>query len=147
MKNFEKFEKEILEIVRDRSTIAVVNNKPARCSTLTCDECAFSRGCCTRERYEWLYREYVEAPKLTKQERRFCELFEGKEVWLAKDNFSPNSTPIVYKNKPTRVTFSWQGNTVSTTDLRRFLDAPFSFIKWEDEPWHISDLLKLEVEE
>ena len=100
---------------------------------------------CGDRKMMWAVQEHVEKPKLTKQERKFCELLEGKDVWFATDK--TDNMPYIYKEEPERHTSVWHGNTTPTSKFRQFCDAKFSFIKWEDKPWHINDLLALEVED
>lgn len=148
MKNFEKFETEIMHIVEYGHTFAVVNGKPVNCMTATCNSCELQTNDCFKDRYRWMFSEYKERPKLTKQERKFCELFEGKDVWFATEKDSIHKIPVVYKEKPVKKASTWSGSSITTQSFRLFIDAKFDFIKWEDkEPWHISELLKLEVEE
>ena len=150
MKNFEKFEKEIMEIVREGYNIAIQNGLPIRCQDILCAECdCHGTGrTCKDEKRKWMESEYKERPKLTKQERKFCELFEGKDVWFATDNDDSNTMPVVYTSKPVKGIRSWSGRYIKSKSLRQFIDAKFDFIKWEDEePWYISELLKLEVKE
>ena len=100
---------------------------------------------CGDRKIMWAVQEHVEKPKLTKQERKFCELLEGKDVWFATDK--TDNMPYIYKEEPERHTSVWHGNTAPTSKFRQFCDAKFSFIKWEDKPWHINDLLALEVDD
>lgn len=147
MKNFEKFEKEIMRIASCGSSVAVVKGVPQHCNKTDCKDCDF-HGCrnCIHRRYQWFYEEYKERPKLTKQERKFLELFEGKDVWFATNN--NNSIPIIYTEKPVKGINGWNGESIITQMFRMFIDAKFDFIKWENkEPWSIEELLALEVEE
>lgn len=152
MKNFEKFEKEIMEITRKGYAVALSNNKLIDCGSIICPDCDWSSNnnkdsfCCSARKILWLYKEYIERPKLSKQERKFCELFEGKDVWFATDKDCQSC--IVYTEKPIKRDFQWTGHHIQTINIRDFISAKFDFIKWEDEePWNIEDLLKLEVEE
>lgn len=150
MKNFEKFETEIMEIVREGYNIAIQNGLPIRCQDILCVKCdCHGTGrTCKDEKRKWMESEYKERPKLTKQERKFCELFEGKDIWFATDKDSISKIPVVYTEKPVKNAFAWSGDNIITQNFRLFIDAKFDFIKWEDEePWSIEDLLKLEVEE
>ena len=146
MRNFEKFEKEILEISLLDCNFALVGGKPLRCGDAECKECAFNNEICNVGRIKWLYQEYVEKPKLTKQERKFCELFEDEDLWFARQR---NMTmPTIFMHKPYKTTTCWHGDTIQSCELRKYCNARLDFIKWEDEePWSVEDLLKLEVEE
>lgn len=147
MKNFEKFEKEIMEIIKSGHTFAVVNGKPVNCMTATCNSCELQTNACFKDRYRWMFSEYKERPKLTKQERKFCELFGCKDVWFARDR---TGDLFMYVSE-----FPYRSNDGecwytegSMMGMDIFDAVLFSFIEWEDEePWHISELLKLEVKE
>ena len=149
MKNFEKFETEIMRITSCGSSVAVVKGVPQHCNKTDCKDCDF-HGCrnCVHRRFQWFYEEYKERPKLTKKERKFLELLEGKDVWFATEKDSIHKIPVVYTEKPVKNASTWSGSNIITQSFRLFIDVKFDFIKWEDkEPWHISELLKLEVEE
>lgn len=66
MKNFEKYQEEILSILNKTSKIALKDNKPVPCNhDMYCDECglSLSGGSCITNIIKWLYKEY-EAPKI-----------------------------------------------------------------------------------
>ena len=152
MKNFEKFETEIMHIVEDGHTFAVVNGKPVNCMTATCNSCELPTNACFKDRYRWMFSEYKERHKLTKQERKFCELFEGKDVWVARDKsgnlYLYDKKPYKECNECNEIWFAnIRGNTMDGI-VFKLAEIKFYFIKWEDEePWSIEELLKLEVEE
>ena len=153
MNNFE-FHKDAIESLyrvnasfglSERGVIAI-------CSNIGCTKCMFSLShnphteglSCGDRKMLWALKEYVEKPKLTKQERKFCELFEGKELWFAKDK--TNKYVTTYKTMPEKRDKWWYGNSVPSVDLRSVCGVKFDFIKFEDEkPWSVAELLKLEV--
>ena len=149
MKNFEKFETEIMEIASCGSSVAVVKGVPQHCNKTDCKDCDF-HGCkkCMHRRYQWFYEEYKERPKLNKYERALCEALQ--KGWIARDK--ADDFWYLYDNKPKKYEYVWKsiGRTI-TQQIRMVSASPeikFDFIKWEDEePWSIEDLLKLEVEE
>lgn len=154
MKNFEKWEKEVLDIVKKDESFGVKNGCPVDCGSMSggisCDECDLSykrnnnNFNCLVKRIEWLYSEYVEKPKLTKQERKFCELFEGKGYYIARDKDGECYGYIDTPEKNKR--HEWCGNWFSINGVLEYADIKFDFIKYEDEKsWAIDDLLKLEV--
>lgn len=158
MTNYEFYKEEIEMRYRECTPFALTKqNCIASCKIIDCEECVFScynnpetRGLrCGDRKMMWAVQEHVEKPKLTKKERKFCELFEGKNIWLAKGNRDGERdlVPYIFTSKPERKTSSWYGYMLSTASMRKFCDINFSFIKWEDEPWHINDLLALEVED
>lgn len=150
MKNFEKWEMEILDILKTSTAFAVVGGKPVNCDNVLCIECDFSYPQteneiqCSVKRIIWLYEEYIECPKLTKQERKFCELFEGKGYYIARDE---NGGCFGYTAKPDKnKERTWHGDWFSINGVLEYANIEFDFVKWEDEePWAIDDLLKLEV--
>lgn len=156
MKNFEKWEKEILDILKTSTAFAAVGDKPVNCNDVPCIKCDFSypqtKGevPCSVKRTKWLYEECIDRPKLTKHERKFCELFEGKGYYIARDK---DDDLFGYTSKPIKNAISqWVGNNYGKEDwfningVLKYADIKFDFIKWEDkEPWSIDDLLNLDV--
>ena len=119
----------------------------ASCLEKTCDLCIFGEGSksCTDEKIKWLYEEHKEQQKLTKDERKLCEII-ASDTYIARDK---SGSLFVYDKKPykkdDRIGWCTKDYCVSISDFI-FADCNFSFIKWEDEePWKVSDLLKLEV--
>lgn len=147
MTNFEYYKEQILETVNKHSTnFAVVDGKPISCAVTPCPDCQIKGGICAVERIKWLYEEHIEQPKLTKKERQFCELVETG--WIARDNYDNRDCLKWYKDKPYKQNDVWVLNgTYFAIDLKETIHIKFSFIKWEDEPWSVEELLKLEVEE
>ena len=148
MNNFEKYEKTIMALVRNGENIAVVDGKPVSCFETHCNQCeihVLGRQC-KHVRKEWFDTEYVEKPKLTKQERKFCELFTYKNLYIARDNVDCYETLHCYEGKPQKHGNQWEGRWFSIEPMMRRCRIEFSFIKGTDEePWAVSDLLKLEV--
>ena len=154
MTNYEFYKEEIEMRYRECTSFALTKqNCIASCKIINCEECLFSRFnntetrglSCGDRKMMWAIQEHVEKPKLTKQERKFCELLKGKDVWFAagaKDRFA-----YAFMTKPQRMEAAWCGDILATSRFREYCDAALSFIKWEDEPWHIDDLLALEVDD
>lgn len=160
MKNFEKWEKEILEIMLKRDNVfAVVDNKPVICDFQYCDARKPRKECmlfpsmdkpyhtCAKGRIVWLYEEYVEKPKLNKSERLFCEAI--KTGWLARDK--NNKLYLYTTSVPSKCGTEWRstGESINCIMLENCNpDLTFEFIKWQDDMcWKIGDLLELDVEE
>lgn len=81
-------------------------------------------------------------PKLTKREKEFCEFM--KCGWIARDK---EKNLYWYNSKPYKNETTWNNNN-SEYICMDLLNTPFAFIQWEyDEPWDVSELRKLEVEE
>lgn len=143
MLNIEKFLDEFVELAYKGDGIALLNGSPVPCMKLNCNECdCFNTGISCKEYIcQWARSEYVEKPKLTQKERRFCELAEGG--WIAR-NF--NGDICWHSRKPckgNKVWFSW----CNSVDIVKFnSNLKFDCVTWEDEkPWAVEDLLKLEV--
>lgn len=89
MKNFEKWEKEVKQIVIQNKPIAVVNNKPCVCDP-QCSQCRFNknngdmRGCIVKG-FEWLYEEYKEPIKLSQLEFELLKYFSESFRYVGKD--------------------------------------------------------------
>lgn len=61
MTNYEKYQKEIIEIVKSGRTIAIKDGMPVECSSLSCPNCDFYKEThCRKKAGEWLESEYVE---------------------------------------------------------------------------------------
>ena len=146
MTNFEYYKDEILKMCREGDGVRVFAlTNPNKLYKHNGNPCCS----CSCELLEWLYSEHKERPKLTKQERKFCELFEGKDVWLVRNKAG---NLYIYTIKPVKMCDGWftSGHVCTTRYYSIFdvLGTKFDFIKWEDkEPWSVEKLLKLEVEE
>lgn len=149
MKNFEKWEKELLSIAEDCKSFGVKFGKPKKCSEISCSQCDLSfhktgiDGGCDPKKVKWLYSEYVEKPELTKQEAVLVKLLQ-ENMYLARDR---NGAMFCYDEKPKKYGDSWCGNG-SRLFTESFKNVSFSFIREEDEePWGIKSLLSLGVME
>ena len=97
MKNFEKWEKEVKQIVIQNKPIAVVNNKPCVCDP-QCSQCRFNenngdmRGCIVKG-FEWLYEEYKEPIKLSRLEFELLKYFSKKYDYICKEEI------VYFENK------------------------------------------------
>lgn len=150
MTNFEFYKDEIMKIIAHDDGIAIskTSGKPIPCESVCyCEnECELDgRDCDGVDLFKWLYAEYVEKPKLTLRERKFCELALTGYITRDEDGL------FYFSNRPKKreAPFGWEwvmelGHCVSLAKL--FPDVKFDFIKSTDEePWNIEDLLKLEV--
>ena len=155
MTNYEFYKEEIEMRYRECTPFALTKQDCiASCRIIDCEECVFSgynnpetRGLhCGDRKMLWAVQEHVKKQKLTKQERKFCELLDEEDIWFARQR---NMTmPTIFIHKPHKTITCWHGDTIQSCELRKYCNARFDFIKWEDEePWSIEDLLKLEVEE
>ena len=139
--NFEFYKDEIMEIVEQKKGIAVVNNRPIICDKTLCNICELKCAFCEWRFIQWLLKEYIEPPKLTKRERAFCEAVQTGTIARDKDE------KIYWCNgSQDKLTSTWDSGGSDSVDITDF--HLFSFIKWEDEKhWAVEDLLKLEVME
>lgn len=138
--NFEFYNGEIMEIVEQKKGIAVVNNRPIICDNTLCNICELKCDFCEWRFIQWLLKDHIELPKLTKRERAFCEAVQAG--WITRDK---NGRIHWRDNEPEKTEGCWYGKTIAIP-LNVLIRDCFSFVKWEDEkPWSVEDLLKLEV--
>ena len=145
MTNFEYYAEQIKAVNYD---FAVSKDSEIMwCGTFKCDKCKFNtKGKCRSNKIKWLYEEHIEQPKLTKNEHKLCEIL--KDGYIARDKSGSLYSNIEKPFKSDSKSYwnihgeYWYINNLILNDCN------FSFIKWEDdEPWAVSDLLKLEVTE
>ena len=148
MKNREKFAKEILDIACKGNHFGVTKaGEIISCAETDCERCLFNDDIdCDISLEQWSESEYVEKPTITSREKNFLDLLLPKWKYIARDN---NNELYIYNEKPERRDCDWYSNDgilfrIST----RFFGNMFGFIKWYDEePWSIEDLKKLEVKD
>jgi hypothetical protein len=155
MTNYEFYKDEIEMRYREGKGFALTKSgKIIMCRSNQCGDCCFSRHVsrdstdlsCGDRKMMWAVQEYTERPKLTKHERKFCELLEGKDAWIARD--MGDKTVTVYKCRPDKRSDFWAGRTFTCSTFIFEMKLKFDFIQWEDgSPWSVDELLKLEVEE
>ena len=154
-----KLEKYYEELKNIKGEIAIINDKPVKCTPLIqnnikrykCIKNKMGENCvsdsdCSNERFiEWLMEEYIEKhATLNKKERLFCELVETG--YIARDG---NNDLYFYDHKPIKSGYQWvipddKGVALEVNYYTEKMN--FDFIKWEDEsPWKVEDILKLEV--
>lgn len=149
MKNKEKFADKIIDFACTRDNIAVsIKGEVVGCSSLICENCKFGKKEeCETAIKEWLEKEYIEPPMISKKDRAFLDYLKENNKYISRDK---NGNLFVYETKPRKAGTNWimKGSLVcdSCLYLNRHLDAGFPMVKWEDEePWKIEDLKKLEV--
>lgn len=147
--NMEHFRGEIEKIYEDNGGFALKNNKIVPCGNLTCLECSFNYGSCTKATVLWLMSEYKPEPVLTAREKHFVEAINNG--FIARDK---NNNLCWYSVKPLRRIDVpiWKNNrrsfSISISRTEIFANDMFPFITWEDEePWSVEDLRKLKVQE
>ena len=129
MTNFEYYKEQIQEIGLNFGIAR--SGKLLKCFSFHCVDCAFNDEGCGKHKLKWLYSEHKEQPKLTKNERRLCEIL--RDGYVKRDK----KTPLWSANK----------NMWWVLPVEALIDCNFPFIKEDEEMWRVEDLLKLEVEE
>lgn len=143
--NFEFYKTKLLSSIFEGDFCIKKDGTIGICSETLCPECVlyeFAKNgtCNVEEALKWANAEHIEAPKLTKRERAFCEAV--KEGWIARDEggtlyWFPQNESVE------KMASIWSASEYSNIS---FMILEFSFVKWEDEkPWSVEDLLKLEV--
>lgn len=141
MTNFEYWKDEILRIINNDESLALRKEKPIACYQIKCENCEFfDASHCNRNRFNWLYSEHKELPKLTKRERAMCEVLEYG--WIAADI---DGAVYWYETVPHQFDtyYECEGECTGLSQI----GLRFSFIKFYTGPWKVSDLLQLEVME
>lgn len=142
MTNFEYWKDRILEIVISGDRLALKNGNPIECYHVSCENCNFysdKTNSCNKKRFEWLYSEHEEKPKLTKRERMMCEVLGYG--WIATDI---DGTAYWYETLPKQYD-TYYDCAGECTGLSQ-IGLSFSFIKFYTGPWKVADLLQLEVD-
>lgn len=150
MKNKEKYEKEIVEIVCNCEYIAVdkETESPVICNGFDCDKCMFCVNGNCRSRYflkEWAESEYVEKMVISKIDKAFLEYIREERKYIARDE---DGKLYVYSSKPFKEKNYWHLHSGCCSSLDFAFAVDFPMVKWSDEePWLIDDLKKLDVVE
>lgn len=151
MTNFECYKDEIKKIVDSDVSIAIRNGKIEKCTDGECDNCGFYNHPkdCEATKIRWLYEEHKETRKLTAKEYAYLSFL--KEGYMVRSKGMFGEDIRVYCNKPNPgLTFadgsiSWYGS-----ELKALINANiglFDFIKLNDEPYSIEEMLTWEHEE
>lgn len=154
MTNFEYYKDEIKRIAEAGNTIAVRDGKILACPAVRCNDCKFKNTNdsfipCGSRMLLWLYEEHKETLKLTAKEYSYLSFLEKGYMVRSKGVFGEDIR--VYCDKPNAdITFadrsiSWYGN-----ELKALINANvglFDFIKIDDEPYSIEEMLTWEHEE
>ena len=157
MTNREYYKEQILDIACKGYPIGVnkTSGNPSSCGgSLWCAECLFrykedyhGSGNCTRFVQEWANAEYVEKPKLTKNEKLFLSLLNDKWKYMARDQ---NGDLFVFDTQPIKGINVWDPKDCNHVWINPLLldDCKFTMAEWGDEyPWLIEDLKRLPVKE
>lgn len=147
MVEFEYWKDTLEKIIKlGTGQVAVVRDEPRICRHLDCAVCDLNKGAlsdCKLEFVKWLLKEHIEKPKLTKRERKLCELFE--DGWIVFDDLRRFE---YHKECPRKSGKTWHsdGNCFFFTSFCEAIGATFDFID-NSNPWSVKDLLQLEVKE
>lgn len=141
MKNFEKFEKELLEIAKTNNypSVSKKDNKPHKCADMSCNDCLLDSDTygCRNMLIQWLYEEHKEPIKLSRLEYELLKYYiEHGCQYIARDD---GRVPFAYDTKSDKKQYEW----MATGNIKGiYFDNLFSFVKWEDdEPYKIQDIL------
>lgn len=146
MTNFEYYKDEIQKMIDADKIIAVRDGKVVACAAIRCNDCKFkstndSLSSCTSRMLLWLYEEHKETSTLTAREWHMLKAIE--KGYLAKDK---QGYLKVYSSIPHRMPHFWAAKSNAKVLNLTELDV-FNFIKWEDEPYSIEEMLTWEHEE
>lgn len=146
MKNKEKYAECVLTFACDESGFGVYEKtgEMERCTKMHCTECLFygKKETCHTSRRKWLESEYIEKPVISKRDRAFLEYIDKKFTYIARKHDGWIQLFVV---EPRKDKMTWTSGYLSST--LDSLNIVLPMVKWEDEPWLIGDLKKLEVVE
>lgn len=144
MKNFEKFEKELLEMAKtnDNLCISKKDNKPHKSVGMNCSDCLLKSdtATCRNMLVQWLYEEYKEPIKLSRLEYELLKYFKklGFE-YIVRDE--DGDYVYMYSDKVHKGKSGWFYERGDVEALRLFKDY-FQFVEWADEePYSIQAIL------
>lgn len=143
MTNFEKYKDEITQLTNEHKRIAFVNGKVVSCSDIDgCTICKFDnpKDSCHFLIIKWLCEEYEESIKLTPKEKAFLSIVE--KGWIARDQ---GGDLYWYLNKPKRLSIDFEVGDSKGFFISSYLNL-FNYVKWEDEPYSVEEMLTWEVE-
>lgn len=154
MTNFEYYKDEIKKIADDSNTIVVRDGKILACPAVRCNDCKFKNTndsfiLCRSRMLQWLCEEHKETPRLTAKEYAYLSFLEEGYIVRSKDTFGEEIR--VYCNKPklgrdfADGSAKWYGS-----ELKALINANvglFDFVKIDDEPYSIEEMLTWEHEE
>lgn len=146
MTNKQKYAEEILDIACSGNRVAIRkdNKRLTTCEEIGCCDCCFGDYVpCEEAVCEWAESEYIEQPKISKKDRSFLDYLKEEYKFIARDR---NCKLFIYEAQPIRREKYWYLSNGHCLGLNRCLrNIDFPMVKWEDEPWLIEDLKKLEV--
>ena len=144
MKNKEKYAKEIMNIACSGNRIAMLkkSGRIVSCEGTLCSLCSFYSIDCRKNIKDWTESECVKKPVISKRDRAFLEYIDKKFNYIAR---TYNGHIRLFAVEPERGQMIWKSEYL--TSILDSLNIVLPMVKWEDEPWLIGDLKKLEVVE
>lgn len=148
MTNKEKYANEILNIACSRLGFAVSKRtgKPCCCCDIDCkNQCLLYEEddgvmFCLENAVKWGNSKYTKQPTISKKEKMFLSCADGKIKYLGRDY---SGELYVSRQKPRLVNEIW-GCCVTAKVPEEIFGNMFTFIRNNEEPWSIAELLKLE---
>lgn len=152
MTNFEYYKDEIKKYIDNMANFTVSKGEIIDCDDDRCGHCEINDSTyspCEIGRIKWLYEEHKETPRLTAKEYSYLSFLKKGYMVRSKGVFGEDIR--VYCDKPNAgITFadgsiSWYGS-----ELKALINADmrlFDFIKLDDEPYSIEEMLTWEHEE
>ncbi len=147
MNNMEKYMEDIAGFACGSATFGVkkLTGKPANCIGLPCRMCLFDGpDDCHKLRLEWLKKEYVDKPVISKSDRAFLDYMVGLKYMVRRTGTGQLSAGF---DKPIfdELVNDWRFPNTKCMSCSG-LGIVFPMIKSSDEvPWSIDDLKQLEV--
>lgn len=80
----------------------------------------------------------IRTPQLTEDEKVILKNLPEEYKWIARDG---DGALYVHDDNPERFEGEYYNNWISSESVYIVYDNLFTFIKWEDEPYEIKDLL------
>lgn len=154
MTNFEYYKDEIKKIANADKMMAVRDGEVVACAAIRCNDCKFkstndSLSSCTSRMLLWLYEEHKETPRLTAKEYDYLSFLEEGYMVRSKGIFGEDIR--VYCDKPNAgITFADRSLSWYGSELKALINANvglFDFVKVDDEPYNIEEMLTWEHED
>lgn len=156
MTNFEYYKDEIQKIADTGRFVALHDGMIVACGSIHCDDCEFKdplasmfSSDCNKYMLQWFCKEHKETPKLTAKEYDYLSFLEEGYMVRWSDAFGEDIR--VYCNKPKLGRDFVDGSTKwYGSELKALINANvglFNFVKVDDEPYSIEEMLTWEHEE
>lgn len=150
MTNKEKYANEILNIACSRFGFAVSKRtgKPCYCCDIDCkNQCLLYEEddgvmFCLKNAVKWGNSKYTKQPTISKKEKMFLSCVGGRAKYLGRRY---SGELYVSRQKPLLVNGIWDCCATAKVPEEIFGNM-FTFIRNNEEPWSIAELLKLKVE-